>query len=210
MTQRAAARDAPVRLIGCGIFKREFGLLPDRLKDAFEPVFLDSMLHMVPGQLDSVLGSILDFNPERRSVMAFGDCCPHMEELSARPRSARTAGDNCCEIYLGTERYRTFRKERTFFLMPEWAARWEGIFKDALGLKTSVLAREFVRHSMNQAVYIDTGLVPVPMDELAGFSEYTGLDVAIEPTGPAHFAAALDDALRIASRPGSVSGSSHG
>lgn len=192
------APDSPrgeVRLVGCGIFKHEFRLLPEALQAAFRPTFLDSMLHMDPPRLDGILSAAMDGMEEEDAVLAYGDCCPYMREIASRRGAARTSGMNCCEIYLGPERYRQLRRERVFFLMPEWAARWKHIFITELGLITSDLARDFMAQSMRRAVYIDTGAVPVPSDLLAEFSGYTGLDVTVEATGPEHFAEALTRAL---------------
>jgi len=187
-----------VRLIGCGIFRNEFRLLPEALKATLKPSFTDSMLHMDPPRLDSILSAALEGEKEEETVLAFGDCCPYMRELASRNGVARTTGVNCCEIYLGQERYRQLRKEQVFFLMPEWAARWKHIFHSELELHTRELARDFMAQAMRRAVYIDTGTVPVPVEELAEFSEYTGLTVTVECTGPEHFAAALESALKYA------------
>jgi hypothetical protein len=48
---------------------------------------------------------------------------------------------------------------------------------------------------MNKAVYIDTGILPVPENELVAFSDYTGLLVSVEPVGPEYFIASVQDAL---------------
>jgi len=192
-----------VRLVGCGIFRNEFKLLPEALQAAFKPSFTDSMLHMDPPRLDSILSSALKSAKEEKTVLAFGDCCPYMHELASRNGVARTPGVNCCEIYLGPEWYRQLRSERVFFLMPEWAARWKHIFLTELGLHTKDLARDFMAQSMQRAVYIDTGTEPVPVELLAEFSDYTGLKVNVEPTGPEHFATALESALASTHKPAS-------
>lgn len=186
----------PVRLLSCGIFRAEYQLLPETLRQALDPVFLDSMLHMDPGKLDGILDSFLRKQGDKPALISFGDCCPHMHELGTSSCVARTNGVNCCEIYLGQERYRLLRKERTFFLMPEWARRWEHILKNELGLADRQLARGFMSESMNKAVYVDTGVIPVPLDELAAFSDYTGLQVRVETVGPEHFIAAVQSALQ--------------
>jgi len=188
----------PVRLICCGIFRHEFTLLPEDLRLAFKPEFLDSMLHMDPARLDRILSSALEGKRGGHTVIAYGDCCPHMCELSSRTGTARTPGINCCEIYLGEARYRQLRKEGVFFLMPEWATRWKHIFTRELGLADRQLAHDFMAQSMRRAVYIDTGTVPVPSEALAAFSEHTGLAVTIEKAGPGFLARALEQALERA------------
>lgn len=183
-------------LLGCGIFKREFSLLPESLRSAFHPVFLDSMLHMEPARLDLILKNALEKTEAEQVVLAFGDCSPHLPDFDNHARTVRVAGCNCCEIWLGGQRYGELRKEAVFFMMPEWALRWEHIIKEELGLKTKELARDFMAQTLRRAVYIDTGVIPVPIDALDAFSGYTDLPVALEKAGPRHFVAALETALR--------------
>lgn len=202
MPRTADSFQRMARLIGCGIFKNEFELLPETLRASILPTFMDSMLHMNPARLDVILSAAMNGVRKEDTVLAFGDCCPYMREIASREGVARTPGVNCCEIYLGPERYRQLRRERVFFLMPEWATRWKHIFLTELGLHTKALARDFMAQSMRRAVYIDTGAVPVPLEPLAEFSEYTGLEVTIELTGPEHFAAALENALKAARKAG--------
>jgi hypothetical protein len=185
-----------VSVLSCGIFRDEYRLLPEVLRKALDPVFLDSMLHMDPVKLDGILGRFLQKNGDNPVLISFGDCCPHMQELGSAGCAARTEGVNCCEIYLGRERYHLLRKECTFFLMPEWARRWEHVVKNELGLENRQLARDFMTQSMQKAVYIDTGVIPVPEAELAAFSDYTGLQVQVETVGPEHFIAAISHALQ--------------
>ena len=182
-------------MLSCGIFREEYQQLPETLRLSLDPVFLDSMLHMNPEKLDELLATFLQKYSQKPALILFGDCCPHMQERGGASCVARTDGINCCEIYLGRERYRQLRKERTFFLMPEWAKRWERVVKHELGLVDKELARDFMAQSMSKAVYIDTGVIPVPEDELAAFEDYTGLLVDVEATGPEHFIAAVQAAF---------------
>jgi hypothetical protein len=189
-------RPEPVRILSCGIFRDEYQLLPETLRQVLDPVFLDSMLHMDPAKLDGILARFLQKNGDKPALIAFGDCCPHMQERGASSCVARTDGVNCCEIYLGRERYRQLQKERTFFLMPEWTRRWEHIVKNELGLSDRQLARDFMSESMSKAVYVDTGVIPIPVKDLEAFSDYTGLSVRVETVGPGHFITAVQKALQ--------------
>ena len=188
--------DHPVRLVGCGILRKEFELLPKSVKDRFNPQFLDSMLHMDPTLLEQSLTSIESGHTDKATVFLYGDCCPGMEELSSGGLKSRTSGLNCIEIYLGRDAYRKLRKEGTFFLMPEWARRWKEIFQRELGFETPESAREFMGASMTKALYIDTGSESIPEDELAEFAKYTGLPVSIQQIGTEHLLEALDEAYR--------------
>lgn len=185
-----------VRLVSCGIFRNEYQLLPQAMREAMDPVFIDSILHMHPEKLEELLATFIPTCSGQLALILFGDCCPHMQELGCMPGVALTDGMNCCEIYLGQARYRTLRKEHTFFLMPEWAMRWEHVVKNELGFKDTLLARDFMTQSMSKAVYIDTGVIPVPEDELAAFEEFTGLQLCVETVGPANFITAMQTALQ--------------
>lgn len=188
--------DHRVALIGCGILRKEFLMLPQGLQERFEPRFLDSMLHMKPAFLERSLTSLEHERTGEAMVFLYGDCCPRMEELSSGRLKARTQGVNCIEIYLGRATYGPLRKAGTFFLMPEWARRWKEIFQRELGFDTAESAREFMRSSMTQALYVDTGSEPVPEADLSEFAEYTGLPVSILRVGTEHLQEALESAVR--------------
>ncbi|MBU0929182.1 MAG: DUF1638 domain-containing protein [Spirochaetes bacterium] len=183
------------RLIACAVFEKEVAALPEALRRSLDPVYIDSGLHLDPRALDDAIASALGNGAGVPTVLAFGDCCPSMGELARRGLAARTRGANCCEIFLGAARYARYRRSGAFVLMPEWAPRWESIFKESLGLADRTLCREFMAQSMHGAVYVDTGIGPVPREALAGFAEFTGLRVAVEPAGPGHFIAAIRAAL---------------
>ncbi|MBN1241448.1 MAG: DUF1638 domain-containing protein [Spirochaetales bacterium] len=185
---------ARTKLLACGIFAREYGLLDAALRARFEPVFVDSMLHMHPDRLGETLDGLLAAAGDAPAVGLFGDCCPRSRELFSGPARARVACVNCVELALGRERYRELRKARTFFFMPEWAERWEEVFARELGLGDPELARDFLQDEMSQIVYVDTGVVPVPEATLAEIEARFGLPVRIERSDPG----ALESALRTA------------
>lgn len=182
------------RLIGCGIFKAEFDLIDPSLRSAFDPVFLNSMLHMKPRVLDEQLAALLP--PERsRVVLLYGDCSPHMREFAARPGCARTRGINCCEICMGSERYRELRRTGAFFLLPEWTVRWKTVFIEGMGFKDVDLVRSFMKESHSGLLYLDTGAHRPDASVLAAAAEYLGLPLRIETVGVTHLEAALHAAL---------------
>ena len=178
--------------IGCSIFKRELEHLIRTQAWTLPCHFLGSRLHMVPERLEGTLKAALAGPRDEglRVVLAYGDCCPRMEELEASGEVSRTQGINCCEVLLGKEAYRRMRREGAFFLLPEWTLEWKQIFNEDLGLKGST-ARMFMQDMHTRLVYLDTGLAPVPQAELDELSEYAGLPVEILPTSLEHLLASL-------------------
>jgi hypothetical protein len=170
--------------IACSIFRKEIEALQQSGQLDVPVDFLNSMLHMVPAKLEArlqeAIGSARLPDPAREVVLAYGDCCGHMDTFEAAPGTARTGGINCCEIILGTEAYRKLRREGAFFLMPEWARSWKQIFVGQLGL-LGPCAKTFMQEMHSRMIYLDTGLVPVPHAILQEASEFLGLPVEILP-----------------------------
>lgn len=182
--------------LSCGVVRKEMeelhrlGLLDG------EMFFLDSMLHMDPQQLEAQLTDALRMRRGSTGslVLVYGDCSAHMLDLVRRFRVGRVAMINCAQLLLGRDRYRQLMREEAFLVLPEWARRWEHIMKNELGLNESV-AHALMGEHRGVLVYLDTGLVPVPKEQLQEFSSYTGLPWRVESVPLDHMLEALRAAL---------------
>jgi len=162
--------------LSCGVVRAEMEELQRRGLIDGELFFLDSMLHMDPPQLEARLTKTLE---QRRGsigclVLVFGDCSAHMLDITSRFRVGRVSVINCAQLLVGRERYRQLMQEEAFLVLPEWARRWEHIMKNELGLNRSV-AHALMGEHRGVLVYLDTGLIPVPEQQLQELSAYTGL-----------------------------------
>ncbi len=197
------SQEKPKLCISCSIFRKEIEALQASGRLDLPVAFLNSMLHMVPAKLETrlqgALGAAREQHSDQEVVLAYGDCCGHMDTFEAEPGTARTVGLNCCEIILGREAYRKLRKEGAFFLMPEWALAWRQIFVGQLGL-LGPCARTFMQEMHSKMIYLDTGLIPVPHEALREASEFLGLSVEILPVSLEPLLASLHQAARAASR----------
>lgn len=191
------SRDTRTRVLSCGILKAELEALPAPLVERLDIVFLDSILHMRPKDLESDLRRLLDLPPDGPVLLVFGDCSPGMRELSLGPGRVRISGVNCCEIVLGRERYRDLRRRETFLFMPEWTARWREVFGAELGFQSIDAARGFMTDSMQSLAYVDTGVVPVPVPTLREIEDFFGMPVRIEHAGIGLLEKAVLEALKI-------------
>lgn len=193
----------PVQCISCSIFRKELEALQASGQLDLPVEYLNSMLHMVPEKLEARLHEALEAArrraPGRDLVLAYGDCCGHMEDFETGPGSSRTEGINCCEILLGHETYRKLRREGAFFLMPEWAHAWRQIFVGQLGL-LGPCAKAFMQEMHSRLIYLDTGIQPIPHEELAQASEFMGLPVEILPVSLDPLLANLRQAIQTAGR----------
>jgi hypothetical protein len=179
------------RCIACGIFREELESLRNSGALEMDVSYLDSLLHLRPERLRESLDDAIADSPDDGAplVILYGDCHPYMDALD-NPASARAEGFNCAQILLGDIRYRELRRAGYFFLIHEWAERWEDIFKKELGLDDANAAT-LMAQSHSGLAYIDTGILPVPAELLERISAFTSLPYMVEPAGTAHLLAAL-------------------
>ena len=190
-----STHDGEILLVSCGIFREELARLGTEVLGHARPIFLDSMMHMRPAKLDDMLAGMAK-QEDRNLLLVYGDCCPHMSELAAKPNIAKVRGVNCCDIFLGQDVYRQLQREGVFFFLPEWTMRWEEVFQNQLGLRDQSLAREFMHEMHKRLMYLDTGLVNVPHKTLADIGAFFDMPVEIQRIGLEHLEAGVRDGLR--------------
>ena len=163
-------------VICCRVFKSEIMALRQRHWPEMTIRFESSMLHMKPDKLASRLDAKLqpEFLEHHKALLIYGDCCMEMTDFTKRPGVVRVCGNNCCELLLGKKTYKHLSHEGAFFLFPEWAHRWRHIFSVELGLNQANAA-SLMGEMHSKLVYLDTGVVPVPITDLKECSQYCGL-----------------------------------
>ena len=193
--------------ISCGVLRAELGELLRLGRIRGRQTFLESLLHMDPPRLEARLVSLLEAHgPEPGPVvLVYGDCCPRMLDFAGLYRLSRVDAVNCAQMLVGRVRYRELMRERAFMVLPEWAPRWEEIFKTELGLSEDN-ARSLMGEHRGSLVYLDTGLAPVPRDALDACADYTGLPWRVERVELDNLFALLSEALAAVPRPLAVQG----
>jgi len=166
-------------IIACSIFKYELGHLQSTGKLDVPVIYLNSMLHMYPKELQTLLDAKIDEHKNFRIILMFGDCHARMVDYEKKPNILRTPGINCCEIILGTEEYKKLRKDGAFILLPEWAERWKEAFIDYMGFNTSKAIKPFMNEMHKKLVYVDTGLQNKNSSLFEEISNYLGLPLEI-------------------------------
>lgn len=166
-------------IIACSIFKYELEHLAKAGKISVPIVYLNSMLHMYPAQLQTLLDAKIEKYINFRIILMFGDCHARMIDYEKNPNILRTPGINCCEIILGTEKYKKIRNSGAFILLPEWAERWTEVFMGYMGFKTSKTIKPFMSEMHKKVVYVDTGLQKIEMPLFNEISDFLGLPLEI-------------------------------
>jgi hypothetical protein len=114
-------------LLGCGILKKEVKFLIARNKWPVETLFLDSALHVDFDGLDKSLTHALAGHGGENIIVFYGTCHPLLEQMLAEAQTFRTRGQNCCEMLLGHGLFSGELAKGAYFLLEEWARRWEHI-----------------------------------------------------------------------------------
>lgn len=162
--------------IACTIYRKELEALRERGLIDFTIRYLDSKLHMIPKMLDVKLVTLLDkeLDQGHKVLLVYGGCSTHMVDLAGYPGVARVKGASCGDIFLGREQNRKLSKEKAFLLFPEWTLRWREVLGTLMDLDQETTI-EIMRESHMKLVYLDTGVCPVPEDELKACSKYFDL-----------------------------------
>jgi hypothetical protein len=171
--------DKKILIVACSIFKCELEQLRKESLPDMEVLYLNSMLHMHPEKLEKLLENILPDHKDKKIIVLYGDC--HSRIMESETENIRKVnGVNCCEIFLGSDRYFKLRKEGAFILLPEWLERWREVFQVELGFKDEQIAHKFMNDFHTGLVYIDTGQEKIPTETIKELSSFTGLHCRIE------------------------------
>ncbi len=134
----------PPLLVGCGILRKEIRFLIEKNAWPVQTSFLDSALHVDFDELSKKLTAVLSRNAERELLVFYGTCHPGMDAILDSANAFRTAGQNCVEMLLGPERFNEELEKGAFFLLEEWARRWERIVTKTFGPNREVM-REIIQ-----------------------------------------------------------------
>lgn len=117
--------DGPITLVGCGILAREIRYLTKKNNWPLTLRLADSSLHVNYNKLKRSLEDGLEKSRNRPTAVFYGTCHPLMDTLVADWRTIRTPGQNCVEMLLGQELFTEELKKGAFFLLEDWARRFE-------------------------------------------------------------------------------------
>ncbi|MEQ8189095.1 MAG: DUF1638 domain-containing protein [Candidatus Eremiobacterota bacterium] len=183
-----------ITVLSCSIFRNEIETFLQKRK--FNIIFIDSMLHMNPQELNAYLKKTIEeeIHKGNKVLLLYGDCSPSMRDFEKNGTVVRVTGINCCEILVGKEKYRELRKKRVFFLLEEWLVRWKEIFKKHLGLKDDI-EKNLMKDMHSSLLYLHTGFRNIPVDTLNEIASFTGLEWNILTISPDNIQKEIDMAI---------------
>ncbi|CAK0763806.1 DUF1638 domain-containing protein [Gammaproteobacteria bacterium] len=185
----------PPLLLGCGIFAKEIAYLIKKNGWLVETSFLDSALHNYLQRLEKGLTGSLAKRHDRDIVVFYGSCHPLIDRWISAANATRVIGQNCVEILLGKHRFDKELEQGTFFLLEEWALRWDRITRELYGPNPKVI-REIFQGELRRMLAIRT---PCSADFSAAAkaaADKVGLPLEWTDVGLEHLEQALENAFR--------------
>ena len=123
--------------------QREINFLIKKNNWLLDTDFLDSSLHVNFEKLARELQTGFQRNRDREIVVFYGCCHPHMENILEEQNTFRTNGQNCVEMLLGREKFMEELANGAFFLIEDWALRWDDVMGKTFGNKPDVVREIF-------------------------------------------------------------------
>ncbi len=189
-----ASSQPPPLLVGCGILRREIRFLIEKNGWLVQTSFLDSALHVDFDELSRKLTATLSRNTERDLLVFYGTCHPCMEAILDSAKASRTVGQNCVEMLLGPERFTEELEKGAFFLLEEWARRWEGIVTKTFGPNREVM-REIIQGDRRFLLCVTTPCSGDFTAEAEAAGRLVGLPIRWLSVSLDHLESVLQDAL---------------
>ncbi len=131
--------ESNILLLGCGILRKEIKFLIEKSQWPLDTSFLDSALHIDFEKLAASLKSALARHSGRNILVFYGACHPLMEQIVEEAGAFRIPGQNCVEMLLGHDLFAEELEKGAFFLMEDWARRWDFIMARTFGENQEVV-----------------------------------------------------------------------
>jgi Protein of unknown function (DUF1638) len=147
----------PMVMVGCGILQKEVEALIRKNGWNVETHFIESALHNYFGRLWAELDTALTAEERKgkETIVFYGACHPLMDRMLEEHRTLRTCGQNCIVMLLGYERFMAELSRGAYFLLEDWALKWEPMLTELFGSNRTVL-REIFHSSHKMIIAIRT------------------------------------------------------
>lgn len=130
-------------LVGCGILKKEINWLIKENNWQLSTSFLDSAHHVDFEKLEDNLIMAIGKHSNQDVIVFYGACHPLMDTILLETKTIRTKGQNCVEMLLGHDLFIEELSNGAFFLLEDWALRWNFIITKTFGPNMEITRQIF-------------------------------------------------------------------
>lgn len=181
-------------ILGCGIFRKEVAFLIQKNHWPVSTAFMDSSLHYSFDKLGRGLTGSLAKRTGQDVIVFYGCCHPLMDQMVEQAHASRVPGQNCIDILLGRERFDRELEAGAYFLLEDWALRWDEITGVVFGRHPAVMREIF----QGERKYMLALRTPCSGDFTAAAqhaADATGLPLRWEDVGLEHLEEVLSKAI---------------
>jgi hypothetical protein len=182
-------------LLGCGILKKEVDFLIQKNGWPLETLFLDSALHVDFNRLSKSLTSALARHRGENVIVFYGTCHPLMEQMLAESKTFRTRGQNCVEMLLGHDLFTQELANGAYFLLEDWARRWEHILTKTFNTKNQDLICDIFQGDRKYLLGLRTPCSDDFTDEAEAAGRMVGLPLRWRDVPLGHLESVLLEAI---------------
>lgn len=192
----AAGSPPPMVMVGCGILHKEVEALIRKNGWNIETRFLESALHNYFGRLWTELDAALTAEERKgkETIVFYGSCHPLMDRMLEQHRTLRTCGQNCIVMLLGYERFMAELSRGAYFLLEDWALKWEPMLIECFGDNLDVV-REIFNTSHKMIVAVRTPRSGDFTAAAEAAARFVGLPLEWMDADLGHLEAVLADAI---------------
>jgi hypothetical protein len=171
--------------VACSVFRREIEALRSKGVLQLDACYVDVRLHHDRSRMMDELERLVHRSVEagRKTVLVVGNCDARMHRLEQETLVSRTAGETCVDILLGEES-KELRANGMLPILPDWLVSWRDALIAEDGLATH-LPGAWGKGPLRSMVYLHTGLIPVPFEQLNELSLFTNIPYEVKET-PLH------------------------
>jgi hypothetical protein len=184
-----------VQLVGCSALRKEVVWLAEKNHWPLDTQFMDSALHIDFDKLADRLTSVLSRHADQHPIVLYGACHPNMEQLLQDAGALRVQGQNCVEMLLGQTAFTAELAQGAFFLLEDWARRWEEILTKTFGTNLSVI-RDIFQGDRKCLLCLKTLCSGDFVAQAEGAGCMVGLPVRWQDVALDHFESVLAAALK--------------
>jgi Protein of unknown function (DUF1638) len=181
-------------LAGCGILHKEIRWLIDKNNWPLDTFFLNSALHINFEKLSEQLTKAFATHRGREIVIFYGACHPLMEGILKKGNTFRTEGQNCVDILLGNALFSEELAKGAFFLLEDWARRWEYITSETFGTNIE-LTREIFQGDRKYLLCLKTPCSRDFSAEAEAAGALVGVPIRWMEVGLEHLESVMQDAI---------------
>ncbi len=184
-----------IQLVGCGALRREVAFLAEKNGWPIAAHFLDAALHADFNALAERLNSMLVRQVKRPVVVLYGACHPRMDDMVQHAGAFRIPCQNCIELILGNTLFTEELSKGAFFLLEDWARRWNEISMRTFG-RNPVVVRDIFQGDRKYLLCLMTPCSENFSAEAAEAGHATGLPVHWLDVSLDHLEAVLAEAVK--------------